>query len=82
MLGENTCGQLLGRHFQREEADGGTIDDLVRAIALALDAIVLRNVVGDVRYERRFAHRWPAGQDDQVGVLQTAHAIVEIEQTS
>ena len=30
LLGENTGGELLGRHFEREEADDGAVDGLDR----------------------------------------------------
>ena len=40
--------------------------------------IVPRHVIGDVGGERRLAHRGAPGDDDQVGGLQAAHAVVEI----
>ncbi len=41
----------------------------------------LGNVVGDVGRERGFAHARPAGEDDQIGGLQAAHAGIQIGQS-
>ncbi len=38
----------------------------------------LGDVVCDVRCKRGFAHAGPAGEDDQVGLLQSAHHAIEI----
>ena len=32
LLGENTCCELLGRHFEAEKADDGAINGLLRAV--------------------------------------------------
>ena len=78
LLGEDAGRELLGRHFQREEADDAAVDGLDRAVGLLLAAPGARDVVGDVGGERRLAHAGAAGEDDQVGVLQAAHQPVEV----
>ena len=77
-LGENTQRQLLGRHFEREDADHGAVGDLAPAHGVGLVAYAPRGVEGDVGGERRFAHRGAAGEDDEVGRLQAAHQLVEV----
>ena len=80
LLGENTRGELFGRHFAGEEADDAAIDGFHGAVGLNLRAMRLRDVVGDVGGERGLAHAGTAGDDDQVGRLQAAHLGVEIAQ--
>ena len=41
----------------------------------------LGDVVGDVGGERGFSHAGAAGDDDEVGVLQPAHLVIEVAQT-
>src|SRR5438874_9000381 len=43
-----------------------------------LGAISLSDVIGDVRRKRRFAHGWPARDDDEIGGLQPAHLLIEV----
>ena len=78
LLGDDAGGELLGRHFEREEADRSAVDRLVRAVRLVLAAIMLGDVEGDVGGERGLAHARAAGEDDQVGGLQAAHHAVEV----
>ena len=80
LLGDDAGGELLGRHFQREEADDAAIDGRHVAVGADLARPGLGDVVGDVGGERGFAHAGTAGEDDQVGGLQAAHARVEIGQ--
>lgn len=72
LLGENTRGELFGRHFQREEADHGAIGHLGLAVVAMLLAIGLHRVEGDVGGERGLSHRGTAGQDDEIGAMQAA----------
>ena len=80
MLGDDTGGELLRRHFEREEADDAAVDGRRAAVGLHLAAIGMRHVVGDVGGERGFAHAGAAGHDDQVGLLQPAHFGIEVLQ--
>ena len=79
-LGDDTGGELLGRHFQREEADDAAVDGGDVAVGARLAALGLGDVVGDVGGERGLAHAGAAGDDDQVGRLQAAHLGVEVFQ--
>ena len=78
LLGDDTGGELLGGHFQREEADDAAVDGLHRAVRLDLAAPRLGDVEGDVGGERGLAHARAAGEDDEVRRLQPAHQPVEI----
>ena len=80
LFGENTGGELFGRHFAGEEADDAAIDGFHGAVGLHLGLIRLRHIVGDVGGERGLAHAGTAGDDDQVGTLQPAHLGVEVAQ--
>ena len=75
LLGDDAGGKLLGRHFQREEADHRAVE---RGLRVGVAPIGLGHVIGDVGGERRLAHGRAAGDDDQVGGLQAAHLAVEI----
>ena len=79
-LGDDAGGELLGRHFQREEADDAAVDGGDMAVGPRLAAMRLGDVVGDVGGERGLAHAGAAGDDDQVGRLQAAHLGVEVLQ--
>src|SRR6478735_1689042 len=81
LLGENTGGELFGRHFAGEEADDAAIDRFHGAVGLHFGAVGFGDVVGDVGRERGLAHAGTSGNDDQVGSLQTAHFGVEIAQS-
>ena len=78
LLGDDAGGELLGRHFEREEADDAAVDRVDVAVGLHLAAPGLGDVVGDVGGERGLAHAGAAGEDDQVGGLQAAHLAVEV----
>ncbi len=80
LLGDDTCGELLGAHFEAEEADNTAGNGFQRAIRLALAAPGLGDVVGDVGRKRGLAHAGASGEHDQVALLQAAHALVEIGQ--
>ena len=80
LFGQNTRGELLGRHFAGEEADDAAIDGLGGAVGLHLALVGPGDVVGDVGGERGLAHAGTAGDDDQVGGLQAAHLGVEVAQ--
>ena len=78
LLGDDAGGELLGRHFEREEADHAAVDRRRRSVRPGLAAIGLGDVEGDVGRQRRLAHAGAAGEDDEVGGLQAAHVAVEI----
>ena len=61
---EHTLGQFEPRHFQADEQ---------HAVLVAH-----RDVLGDRRGQRRFAHTGTGGEDDQFGVVQAAGLVVEI----
>ena len=79
-LGEDTGGQLLGRHFEREEADDRAVLGDGLAGRIAAGAIGLGGVEADIGRERGLAHRRAAGEDHQVGRVQAAQQLVEIEE--
>src|SRR5205085_11124019 len=79
-LGDDTGGELLGRHFAGEEADHAAVGRLGGAVGLHLRYIGFGDVEGDVGGKRRFAHAGATGDDDQIGGLQAAHLGVEITQ--
>src|SRR6202034_1613249 len=81
LLGDDAGGELLGRHFEREEADDAAVDGGHVAVGPELAGPRLGDVVSDVGGECGFAHAWPAGQDNQIGRLQPAHPAVEVGQT-
>ena len=80
LLGDDAGGKLLGRHFEREEADDAAVDGLDVAVGAHFAAPGARDIVGDVGGERGLAHAGTAGDDDQVRLLQPAHLAVEIVQ--
>ena len=80
-LGEDAGGELLGRHFQREEADDrAVLGDRAMRPSVARRLVGLGGVEGDVGGERGLAHRGAAGEDDQVGGVQAAELLVEIDE--
>src|SRR5580704_6946961 len=83
LLGNDTGGELFGRHFQREETDYSAVDGF--SLTIRADVALrkcLGDIVGDVGGKRRLAHAGAAGKDDEIGVLQAAHAVVEVGQSS
>ena len=80
LLGKDTRRQLLGRHFEAEEAHNRAIERLGGAVVLRLRPVHLRDVEGDVGRQRRLAHRRAARENDKVGILQPAHHAVEVRQ--
>src|SRR5581483_6077174 len=60
-------GDLLVGHLQREEVHG---------------SLRTSHMEGDVGRQRGLAHRWAAGEDDQVGALQAAELGVQIDKSS
>ena len=80
LLGDDAGGELLRRHFQREEADDAAIDGCGVAVGADFARPGLGDVVGDIGGERGLSHAGAAGEDDEVGGLQTAHPGVEIGQ--
>ena len=64
LLGDDAGGELLGRHFEREEADDAAVLGLQAAVGERVAAVGPGDVVGDVGGERGFAHRRAAGEDD------------------
>jgi hypothetical protein len=75
LLGDDAGGELLGRHFKREETDYGPVE---HAVGIPARAITLGHVIGDVGGKRRLAHGGAPGDDDEVRRLQPAHFLVEI----
>ncbi len=71
-------GQLLGRHLEREHAD--RVAAARETLGLRPDRLAGRGVGGDRDRERGLAHARPAGQDHQVGRLQAAQLVVEVDQ--
>ena len=80
LFGDDAGRQLLGRHFEREEADNAAIGGLDRPVGARSRLVALGDVEGDVGGERRFPHAGTAGEDDEIGRLQAAHIAVEIRQ--
>ncbi len=80
MLGDDAGGELLGGHFQREEADDAAVHGLQRSVGPLLRLVGLGDVEADIGDERGLAHGRAAGEDDEVGGLQPAHHPVEIDQ--
>jgi hypothetical protein len=78
LLGDDAGGELLRRHFQREESDDAAGHGLDRAVRARLAFVVLRDLVGDVGRERGLAHGRAARDDDEIRALQAAHQVVEI----
>ena len=78
LLGNDTGGQLFGRHFEREEADDAAVDALGAPVGPHFAAPRLGDVVGHVGGERGLAHAGAAREDHQVGGLQPAHHAVDV----
>ena len=72
--------QLLGRHFERKEADNAAVGGLDCAVGARSALIGFGDIKGDVGGERRLAHARTAGENDQIRGLQAAHIAVEIRQ--
>ena len=73
LLGDDAGGKLLGRHFQREEADDRAVECILR---ISVRPVTLGYMIGNVGGERGLSHRWTPGDDDQVRGLQAAHPVV------
>ena len=78
LLGDDAGRQLLGRHFEGEEADDASVRRLDHAVGAGPALIGPGDVEGDVGGERRLAHAGTARENDEVGGLQAAHVAVEI----
>ena len=77
-LGEHAGGELLGRHLEREEADDAAVDGAFAAVGPGALLVGAGDVEGDVGGERGLAHRRAAGEDQEVGGVQAAEALVEV----
>jgi hypothetical protein len=66
LLGDDAGGELLGRHFQREEADDTAVCRLEGTIGLLHRLVGTGDVEGDVGGERGLAHAGAPGEHDQV----------------
>ncbi len=77
---EQTHGELLGRHFQREEGHDAAGDGLLGAVRLRLPGVVAGDVERHVTGERGLTHRRTRRQDQQVGGVQAADLAVEVGQ--
>ena len=80
LLGENTRRQLLGGHFEAEEADNPAIHGRLGSVSFGSGPEGFGDVESDVGRKRRLTHGWPAGEHDQVGTLQAAHHAIEINE--
>src|SRR5690606_15350285 len=79
LLGKNTGGQLVSRHFEAEQGDRRA-DSLFNAVALVAQ-VAVRAVEGDVGGKRAFAHARTAGKDDKVGIVESSDFVVDRFQT-
>ena len=80
LLGQDAGRELLGGHLEREEADHRRR----RPCAAGRPRRAQRDTCsaaceGDVGRQRRLAHRRPAGQHDQVGMVQAAEESIAAE---
>ena len=74
-------GELLGRHFEREEADhGAVLGRWVLPGRILAGAIGAGGVEANIGGERGLAHRRPAGEHDQIRRVQAAEELVEIDE--
>ena len=80
LLGDDTGGQLLGRHFQREETDDAAVDRLGASVRTHFAAPCLGDVVGHVGGERGLAHAGAARKNHEIGGLQSAHHAIHVVQ--
>ena len=78
-LGQDARRELLGRHFEREEADARAVLGLQAAVAKALRPEGAGGVEADVGRDRRLAHRRPPGDHHEVGRMEPAQKLVEID---
>ena len=78
LLGDDAGGELLGRHFEREEPDDAAIGGFDAAVGARAALPSLGDVEGDVGGERALAHAGASRQDHEVGFLQPAHHAVEV----
>ena len=79
-LGEDAGGELLGGHLEREEADDAAFDRAFAAVGPGALLVGAGDVEGDVGGERGLAHRGAAGEDQEVGGVQAAEALVEVDE--
>ncbi len=77
-LGQDTHGQLLGRHFQRIEGHHPAGGGLLGPVGQDVVGVVARHVEGDVGRQGRLAHRRAPGEDHQVRRVQAADHLVQI----
>ncbi len=77
LLGEDTRGELVGRHFEAEEGDARAERLARRDPVLACRARGARGVERDVGGERGLAHAGAPRQDDQIGAVHAAHLGVD-----
>ena len=77
LLGEDSGGELVGRHFEAEEDDRGAGRFVGRDAVLHVAHVAAGGVEADIGGERALAHAGPAGDDDQVAVVKAAGAGVE-----
>ena len=79
-LGEDAGGELLGGHLEREEADDAAFDGAFGAVGPGALLVGAGDVEGDVGGERGLAHRGAAGEDQEIGGVQAAEALVEVDE--
>ena len=75
---QDAVGELLGRHFEGEEAHDRAVDDLGLTVVAMLLAVGFHRVEGDVGGECGLSHRRTAGQDQQIRLVQAAEQLVEL----
>ena len=67
-------------HLEREEADDAALDRALGAVGPGALLVGAGDVEGDVGGERGLAHRRAAGEDQEVGGVQAAEALVEVDE--
>src|SRR6267143_852144 len=65
---EQPLHELILRHLQRKEGDAGVVLD--------------RGVLHDVQRERRLAHGWTRGDDDEIGALEASRVAIQIDESA
>ena len=75
---QDTGGQLLRGHLEREEPDHAPVNRAFGPVGPQPLAVVLGDVEGDVGRKRGLPHRGATGQDQKVGLVQAPEFLVEI----
>src|SRR4029077_13928042 len=81
LLRENPRSELFRRHFEREKTNPPSILGDGTAVGSACCLIGFRGVERDVGSESRLSHRRSSGQNHEVGRVQPAELLIEIEES-